>query len=319
MIGGGIIGLEMATVYDALGSQGDRRRAARPADPGLRPGPRAAAAASGSRSATRRSTSETKVEAVEAPTTACSVSFEGDEPQTFDRVLVAVGRRPNGGAHRRRGARASRSTSAASSRVDAQLRTNVAAHLRDRRRRRRADARPQGHARGQGRGRGDRRRTSVAFDARAIPSVAYTDPEVAWIGLTETRPRPTGIEYEKAVFPWAASGRALGARPRRRADQAARSSPRRRRLLGAGIVGVNAGELIAEAVLAIEMGADAEDIALTIHPHPTLSETVGFAAEIAEGTITDLLAAAPSSARRAEQLPAGRRGRLRVRAGGVAG
>jgi dihydrolipoamide dehydrogenase len=120
-----------------------------------------------------------------------------------------------------------------------------------------------------------------------IPSVAYTDPEIAWMGLTETQAKAQGIEYEKATFPWAASGRALtNAR-----DEGATKillDPTTRRILGAGIVGTNAGELIAEAVLALEMGADMEDIGLTIHPHPTLSETLGFAAEIAEGSITDL-------------------------------
>ena len=129
----------------------------------------------------------------------------------------------------------------------------------------------------------------VAFDARAIPSVAYTDPEVAWMGLTETRGQGArASRYEKARVPVG------GVRPRARASAAPRltkllSTRRRSRVLGAGIVGVNAGELIAEAVLAIEMGADAEDIGLTIHPHPTLSETIGFAAEMAEGTITDLM------------------------------
>jgi len=133
------------------------------------------------------------------------------------------------------------------------------------------------------------------FDPRAIPSVAYTDPEVAWMGLTETAAKAEGIEYEKAVFPWAASGRALGLG---RGDGLTKLivEPGSRRLLGAGIVGVNAGELIAETVHALEMGPVAQDIGLTIHPHPTLTETVAFAAELASGTITDLLA--PSRARR---------------------
>jgi dihydrolipoamide dehydrogenase len=126
------------------------------------------------------------------------------------------------------------------------------------------------------------------FDPRAIPSVAYTDPEVAWMGLTETAARADGIEYEKAVFPWAASGRALSL-GRDEGMTKLLFDADSRRLLGAGIVGVNAGELIAETVHALEMGADAEDIALTIHPHPTLTETIGFAAEMAEGTITDLM------------------------------
>jgi dihydrolipoamide dehydrogenase len=127
----------------------------------------------------------------------------------------------------------------------------------------------------------------VAFDARTIPSVAYTDPEVAWMGLTETQAKAQGIEYEKATFPWAASGRAL-ATGRDEGLTKLILEKGTRRLLGAAMVGPNAGELIAETVLALEMGADAEDIGLTIHPHPTLSETVFFAAEIAEGSITDL-------------------------------
>jgi dihydrolipoamide dehydrogenase len=127
----------------------------------------------------------------------------------------------------------------------------------------------------------------VAWDVRAIPSVAYTDPEVAWMGLTETEAAERGIAVETAAVPWAASGRALGiGRPEGRTKLVL--EPGTRRVLGAGIVGVNAGELIAEAVLALEMGADAEDVALTVHPHPTLSETVAFSAEWAEGTITDL-------------------------------
>jgi dihydrolipoamide dehydrogenase len=134
------------------------------------------------------------------------------------------------------------------------------------------------------------------FDPRAIPSVAYTDPEVAWMGLTETVARAEGIEYEKAAFPWAASGRAL-ALGREDGLTKLLVEPGTRRVLGCGIVGVGAGELIAETVHAIEMGADAEDLALTVHPHPTLSETVGFSAELAEGTITDLMA--PSARRRA--------------------
>ncbi len=126
------------------------------------------------------------------------------------------------------------------------------------------------------------------FDPRAIPSVAYTDPEVAWMGLTEVAAREQGVEYEKAVFPWSASGRALSLA---RAEGLTKLliEPASRRVLGAGIVGIGAGDLIAETVLAIEMGADAEDLGLTIHPHPTLSETIGFAAEMAEATITDLL------------------------------
>jgi len=126
-----------------------------------------------------------------------------------------------------------------------------------------------------------------AFDARTIPSVAYTDPEIAWMGLTETEAKEKGIEYEKASFPWAASGRALGMG---REDGVTKLlyDPNTERVLGAGIAGPHAGDLIAEATLALEMDAEIGDIGLTVHPHPTLSETVAFAAEIAEGTITDL-------------------------------
>jgi dihydrolipoamide dehydrogenase len=127
----------------------------------------------------------------------------------------------------------------------------------------------------------------VAFDARAIPSVAYTDPEIAWMGLTENEAGKQGIEFEKAVFPWAASGRAI-AMAREEGMTKLLLDKKTRRILGAGVVGVNAGELIAETVLGLEMGADMEDLGLTIHPHPTLSETIFFAAEIAEGSITDL-------------------------------
>jgi dihydrolipoamide dehydrogenase len=129
---------------------------------------------------------------------------------------------------------------------------------------------------------------NVSWDARSIPSVAYTDPEVAWTGLTEAAAKDAGTPFETAAFPWAASGRALSMG---RADGMTKLivDPETHRVLGAGVVGVNAGELIAEAVLAIEAGLDAEDVALSIHPHPTLSETVKFAAEAAEGTITDIM------------------------------
>jgi dihydrolipoamide dehydrogenase len=126
------------------------------------------------------------------------------------------------------------------------------------------------------------------FDPMTIPSVAYTDPEVAWMGLTETEAKAKGIAYEKGVFPWAASGRALGIH-RDEGLTKLLFDPDTKRILGAGIVGPNAGELIGETVLALEMGADMEDIGLTIHPHPTLNETIGLAAEMAHGSITDLL------------------------------
>jgi dihydrolipoamide dehydrogenase len=128
----------------------------------------------------------------------------------------------------------------------------------------------------------------VEFQAMVIPSVAYTDPEVAWVGVTETEAKANGLAFEKGVFPWAASGRALSI-GRTEGMTKLIMDKASGRVIGAGIVGINAGELLAEAVLAIEMGASAEDIGLTIHAHPTLSETLCFAAEMAEGTITDLL------------------------------
>ena len=126
-----------------------------------------------------------------------------------------------------------------------------------------------------------------AFDARVIPSVAYTDPEVSWVGVTETQAKKDGIKYEKAVFPWAASGRSL-ALGREEGFTKLLFDPSTDRVIGAGIVGTNAGELIAEVALAIEMGCDAADIGMTIHAHPTLSESVAMAAEAFEGTLTDL-------------------------------
>jgi len=127
----------------------------------------------------------------------------------------------------------------------------------------------------------------VAFNAQVIPSVAYTDPEVAWVGLSETEAKTNGAAYEKGVFPWAASGRSLSL-GRSEGITKLLFDPQNGRLIGAGVVGPNAGDLIAEAALAIEMGSDADDISLTIHPHPTLSETIALAAEAHLGTITDL-------------------------------
>jgi dihydrolipoamide dehydrogenase len=125
------------------------------------------------------------------------------------------------------------------------------------------------------------------FDAKTIPSVAYTDPEIAWMGITEEQAKADGIEYTKGVFPWAASGRSLSI-GRNEGLTKVLFDKDSHRIIGAGMTGTNAGELIAEAVLALEMGADVEDIALTVHPHPTLSETFNFAAEVAEGTCTDI-------------------------------
>ncbi len=287
VIGGGIIGLELAAVYDALGSRVtvvellDRLLSG--TDPDLVKPLRKIIDAR-----YENIFLGTKVRAVEAQAKGLQVSFEGgDAPESdrFDRILVAVGRRPNGDQI---GAEAAgvKLDERGFIPVDAQQRTNVAhvfaigdvvgppllAHKASHEGRTAAEV-----IAGK----------KTAFDARAIPSVAYTDPEIAWMGLTEIEARQQGIKLRRAAFPWSASGRALGIG---RAEGVTKLllDPDSGRLLGAGIVGPNAGELIAELVLALEMGADAEDLALSIHPHPTLSETVAFAAELAEGTITDL-------------------------------
>jgi dihydrolipoamide dehydrogenase len=288
IVGGGIIGLEMATVYGALGSEvtvvelldglvpGCDRDLVKPLEKRLR-----------ERYGTRILVS-TKVGAVEARKKGLEVALEGDgapEPELFDRVLVAVGRRPNGD---RIGAQAAgvEVDERGFLRVDRHQRTNVPhifaigdlvgqpmlAHKASHEGRVAAEV-----AAGE----------KSAFDARVIPSVAYTDPEIAWVGLTETEARDRGVAYEKGVFPWSASARALGM-GRKDGSTKLLFDPQTRRLLGAGIVGVNAGELIGELALAIEMQCEAADLALTIHPHPTLSESVGLAAEAFEGTITDL-------------------------------
>jgi len=289
IIGGGIIGLEMATVYDALGT---KISVVELAD-GLIPGAdKDLVKPLHNRIAKRYEAIylKTKVTKIEAKKEGLKVTFEGDsapQPQLYDRVLMAVGRRPNG---REISAEAAGVT--VNERgfipVDKQMRTNV----------------PHIYAIGDIVGdpmlahkavhEGKVAAENIAghkafFEPMTIPSVAYTDPEIAWMGLTETHARAQGIAYEKASFPWAASGRALSIAREEGATKVL-LDPKTRRILGMGIVGVNAGELIAEAVLALEMGADMEDIGLSIHPHPTLSETLGFAAEMAEGTITDLLA-----------------------------
>ena len=287
IIGGGIIGLEMATVYDALGSKISVVELADSLIPGadkdlVRPLHK--------RIEKRYEAIylKTKVSKIEALPEGLQVTFEGDNapaPQCYDSVLMAVGRRPNG---REVGADAAGVT--VNERgfipVNAQMQTNVKhifaigdivgdpmlAHKAVHEAKVAAEV-IAGH--------------KVAFEPLTIPSVAYTDPEIAWMGLTETQAKVQGIDYEKAQFPWAASGRALSI-GREEGSTKLLLDPKTRRILGAGIVGTNAGELIAEAVLALEMGADMEDLGLTIHPHPTLSETLGFAAEMAEGTITDL-------------------------------
>jgi dihydrolipoamide dehydrogenase len=283
VIGGGIIGLEMATVYDALGSRVTvvemLDHLMHGADPDVVKPLRKRI--EGRYEAIHL---DTKVEELRA-TDDGIVARYGDTEETFDRVLVAVGRKPNGGAI---GADAAgvEVDERGYIRADEQMRTNVShifaigdvvgepmlAHKASHEGKVAAEV-IAGH--------------DVAFDPRAIPSVAYTDPEVAWMGLTETQAKEDGTEVETAAFPWSASGRALGiGRPEGMTKLVL--EPGSRRLLGAGIVGVNAGELIGELVHALEMGADAEDVGLTIHPHPTLSETVGMAAEMALGTITDL-------------------------------
>jgi dihydrolipoamide dehydrogenase len=287
VIGGGIIGLEMACVYDALGSKvtvvelldglipGADRDLIRPLEKRIRARYEAILL-------------KTKVARLEPQKGGLLATFEGEgapAPQLYDRVLLAVGRRPNG---REIGAEAAGVS--VSGRgfipVDRQCRTNVPhilaigdivgepmlAHKASHEAKVAAEV-IAGH--------------KAAFDARTIPSVAYTDPEVAWMGLTETEAAKQGIAYEKASFPWAASGRARSI-GRTEGSTKLLYDPASKRILGAGMVGPNAGELIAEMVLALEMGSDMDDIALTIHPHPTLSETPGFAAEMALGSITDL-------------------------------
>ncbi len=287
VIGGGIIGLEMATVYHALGSKVTIVELMDQIIPGadkdlVTP-------------LMKRISKQyeaihlkAKVTAVEATPEGLKVSFEGGTApasDTFDKVLVSVGRRPNG---KRIGAEAA--GVAVDERgfiaVDKQMRTNVPhifaigdivgqpmlAHKATHEGKVAAEV-----AAGK----------ASAFDAKVIPSVAYTDPEVAWVGMTENEVKAKGIKVGKGVFPWAASGRSL-ALGREEGLTKVLFDPETDRILGCGIVGPNAGDLIAEAALAIEMGADAEDIGLTIHPHPTLSETIGLAAEAFEGTITDL-------------------------------
>ncbi|HEX4009738.1 MAG TPA: dihydrolipoyl dehydrogenase [Solirubrobacteraceae bacterium] len=295
VIGGGIIGLEMACVYDALGSKVTvvemLDHLLTGCDPDIvRP------LAKRIQGRYEDVLLENMVAEVRAQKNAVKVEISGVGARMFDQVLVAVGRRPNGRAI---GADAAGVTVDKDGfiPVDASMRTNVPgiyaigdivggpmlAHK----------ATHEGKVAAEvisG--------LEITFDAKTIPSVAYTDPEVAWMGLTETVAKAEGIEYEKAIFPWGASGRALGL-GRDEGLTKLLVEPGTQRVLGAGIVGVGAGDLIAETVLALEMGANAEDIALTVHPHPTLSETIAFAAELADGTITDLISPAAAKARRA--------------------
>ena len=288
LVGGGIIGLEMGTVYDAFGSkvsvvelsdgliQGCDRDLVRPLQKRME-------------KRFEKIMLNTKVSKMEPKKDGIHVTFEGENApagvEIYDRVLVAIGRRPNG-----KNIGVDKAGVNVDERgfinVDKQMRTNVPhifaigdivgqpmlAHKASHEGKVAAEV-IAGH--------------KVEFQALAIPSVAYTDPEVAWAGVTEIEAKAKGIEIEKASFPWAASGRALSIS---RSEGATKLifDKETHRLIGAGIVGTNAGELLAETVLAIEMGADAEDLGLTIHAHPTLSETVCFAAEMKEGTITDL-------------------------------
>jgi dihydrolipoamide dehydrogenase len=293
IIGGGIIGLEMATVYDALGSEVTvvefMDRLIPGADPDI-----VKPLAKRIEKRYEKILLKTKVARIEATPEGLKAHFESAEaggaapaPEVYDRVLLSVGRRPNG-----KNIGAEKAGVNVNERgwipVDNQMRTNVAhifaigdivgepmlAHKATHEGKLAAEV-IAGMA-------------HHAWEAKTIPSVAYTDPEVAWMGLSEAEAKAQGIEYEKMVFPWAASGRALGM-GREEGLTKVLYEKGTRRILGAHIVGVNAGELIAETVLALEMGADAEDIGLTIHPHPTLSETVAFSAEMAEGSITDMM------------------------------
>ena len=287
VIGGGIIGLEMACVYDALGAKLSVVELTEQLMPGcdldlVRPLEKRL------RARYEQILLKTRVTAVEALGDGIRVTFEGKDapvPQVYDKVLVAVGRAPNG---RTIGAEAAGVAIDARGYipVDRQMRSNVPhicaigdvagapmlAHKATHEGKVAAEV-IAGHKR--------------AFDARVIPSVAYTDPEVAWVGLTETDAKARGVAYRKGMFPWAASGRSL-AQGREEGFTKLLFDPATHRLLGGGLVGSNAGELVAEIAHAIEMGSDASDIGLTIHPHPTLSETVAFAAEAFEGTLTDL-------------------------------
>ena len=287
IVGGGIIGLEMATVYHALGSKISVVELMDQIVPGcdkdlITPLQRKI------KKEYDNLWLKTSVKAMEPTEAGIKVTMEGKdapESETFDAVLVAVGRRPNGKL-----IDADKAGVNVDERgfipVDKQGRTNVShifaigdivgnpmlAHKATHEGKIAAET-VAGHKAG--------------FDALTIPSVAYTDPEVAWMGLTETQAKEQGVEFEKATFPWAASGRSL-ALGRNEGLTKILTDKATGRVLGAGFTGPGAGELVAEAVLALEMGADATDISLSVHPHPTLSETFAFAAEMIDGTITDL-------------------------------
>ena len=284
IIGGGIIGLEMATVYSALGTEITIVEMMDQIIPGadkdlVRP-------------LMQHIKKQYKDIKLKSKVTSCTpkknglvVTFDEKEQVTYDRVLVAVGRVPNGKLLDAENA-GLEVTERGFIPVDKQMRTNVPhifaigdivgqpmlAHKATHEAKVAAEV-----AHGE----------KVFFDALVIPSVAYTDPEVAWVGLTELEAKEKDIAYEVGKFPWAASGRAIG-NDRTEGFTKLLFDPETDRILGAGIVGANAGELISELCLAIEMGCEAADIGLTIHPHPTLAESVAMAAEAFEGTITDL-------------------------------
>ncbi|MGR9099106.1 MAG: dihydrolipoyl dehydrogenase [Gammaproteobacteria bacterium] len=287
IVGGGIIGLEMATVYHALGSKISVVELMDQIIPGcdkdlVKPLHRRIA------KQYDNVWLETKVASIEPLKKGLKVAFEGKnapEPQVFDDVLVAVGRRPNGKLidADKAGVQVNEQGFIT---VDKQQRTNVSHIFAI------GDIAGNPMLAHKATHEGKVAAEVIAgmksgFDALTIPSVAYTDPEVAWMGLTENKAKEEGFEYDKASFPWAASGRSLSL-GRNEGLTKILSEKETGRILGAGMVGPNAGELVAEAVLALEMGADVEDIGLTIHPHPTLSESFGFAAEMITGTITDL-------------------------------
>ena len=287
VIGGGIIGLEMATVYASLGA----KLSVVELTPQLMPGADPDLVKPLEKRLKARYEQillNTKVTAVAAKPEGLEVTFEdanGRRNDTFDRVLVAVGRTTNGKRIGLENADIDVSDRGVIP-VDKQMRTNLPhvfaigdlvpgpmlAHKAMHEAKVAAEV-AAGH--------------KSYFDARVIPSVAYTDPEVAWVGLTETDAKKNGTAYKVGKFPWAASGRSL-ALGRDEGFSKLLFDPVSHRVLGGGMVGPNAGELVAEVALAIEMGADASDIGLTIHPHPTLSETVGLSAEAFEGTLTDL-------------------------------
>ena len=297
VIGGGIIGLEMATVYHELGA---KITVVELLDQ-LIPGADRDVVAPLAKRVSRQYENvflKTRVTGVAARAEGLVVSFEGEKApatDTFDRILVAVGRRPNGALI---GAERAEITvdPVGFIPVSKQLRTSVPHIFAI------GDVVGQPMLAHKAMHEGKVAAEVIAgknsfFDARAIPSVAYTDPEVAWAGVTENEARAAGVAYGKGVFPWAASGRSLTL-GRSEGMTKVLFDEATGRIIGCGITGPSAGDLIAEAVLAIEMGADAADIGLTIHPHPTLSETVAMAAEAFEGTITDLyLPRRPGTAR----------------------